>query len=115
MLKSNTFNSYTQPTKAHGGKGLINFARIFSKNDLHGKWHFVDFAIIPTGASIGLHKHEEGEEMYYIMAGQGTMSINDETFIVRRGDVIVTRLGETHGLANDGTEDMSLFVVEIEA
>ena len=42
------------------------------------------------------HKHEGQEEVYYFVKGNGTMDIDDTTFNVAHGDVILIEDGVFH-------------------
>ncbi|MDI6792720.1 MAG: cupin domain-containing protein [bacterium] len=44
---------------------------------------------VPPNSSIGLHKHEENEEMYFILEGRGIMTVNNEEMEVSTGDLIL--------------------------
>ena len=98
---------------AHEGTGKIFFNRVFSEEAFTGPWNFVDYAVLPPGASIGIHTHGENEELYLVLEGQGIMHLDGETFQVRPGSVILNRPGGTHGLRNDGEAPLKIFVVEV--
>lgn len=104
-----------QRVRAHGGLGEIGFHRLFGAADFAAPCNFVDYAVLPPGASIGLHRHGDDEELYLVLRGSGTMTRDGETFRVAAGSVVVNRRHGSHGLLNDGDEDLHLFVVEIAA
>jgi mannose-6-phosphate isomerase-like protein (cupin superfamily) len=102
-------------TQAHGGEGLIRFARIADRSGLVGGCNFIDLAELPPGTSIGPHTHDRSEEeLYLILEGSGEMYRNGEVFQVRRGDLIRNPPGGTHSLRNTGTETLKIFVFELE-
>ena len=98
---------------AHGGAGEIGFCRVFTRAQFVGPWNFVDYAVLPPGASIGRHRHGPNEEMYLVLSGRGRMTRDHEEFAVQAGSVIVNRAGGEHSLTNVGSEPLKLFVVEI--
>lgn len=98
---------------AHDGVGEIDFHRVFDAADFAGPWHFVDYAVLPPGASIGRHTHGRNEELYLVLEGTGTMHLDGETVAVSAGSLILNRAGGTHGLKNDGERPLRLFVVEV--
>jgi uncharacterized cupin superfamily protein len=99
--------------RAHGGEGTIHFRRLFEAAEFAGPWRFVDYAVLPPGASIGVHRHEGDEELYLVLEGEGRMRLDDEEIDVRAGSVIVNRDGGVHGLVNTGDRDLRLFVVDV--
>lgn len=98
---------------AHGGQDRIEFCRVFQDTDFDAPCNFVDYAILPPGASIGVHRHGADEEIYLVLSGSGTMTRDGEEFAVGVGAVIVNRAGGEHGLRNTGDTPLRLFVVEI--
>lgn len=99
----------------HGGIGLVQSSRAIQRSDgLNG--NFIDCVRVPAGASIGMHTHQaDNEELYIILAGSGTMLVEDTQKAVGPGDVIINPPGGTHGLRNDSEEDLTLIVVEYPA
>jgi mannose-6-phosphate isomerase-like protein (cupin superfamily) len=102
-------------TRAHGGEGLIRFARIADRDAMAAGCNFIDLAELPPGTSIGLHTHSISEEEFYlVLAGAGEMTRNGEVFRVKAGDLIRNPPGGTHSLRNTGAEDLRIFVFELE-
>lgn len=99
--------------RAHDGEGLIGFHRVFTTEDLRSACDFADYAVLPPGTSIGVHRHGANEEIYLVLDGEGTMTLDGETFRVGKGDVVLNRSGGEHGLRNDGTAPLRLFVVQV--
>lgn len=101
-------------TRAHEGRGLIRFHRILTAGDVEGACNFMDCAVMPPGTSIGEHTHAATEEEYYlVLAGEGVMRRDGETFPVRAGDLVRNRPGGTHALENPGPGELRLFVFEL--
>ena len=101
-------------TSAHGGEGLIQVTRILTAETVAGACNFMDFATLSPGTTIGLHTHSYADEEYYlVLAGEGTMVVEDRTFPVKAGDLIRNPPGSSHALSNDGDDDLQLFVFEL--
>ena len=95
---------------AHGGKGAILFRRMWDREDFLTNWEFIDHCVLPPGTSIGYHQHNKTEEVYYIVSGAGRMTVNNHTWEVKADDAIPCTLHDSHGLYNNGTEDIELIV-----
>lgn len=67
--------------------------------------------VLPAGAAVGRHHHTETEEVYYILQGAGRMSVGAEERDVRAGDAVFIPRGQSHTLANTGTEPMTILLV----
>ena len=112
MIKKNIHQeSIIQEKGCHGGKGAVLFRRILQE-EFESAISFLDYTIIPAGATIGFHPHQDSEEVYIVLKGEGLMRVDNEEQRVVEGDVILNKSGSSHGLVNDGTSDMAIFVVE---
>ena len=65
-------------------------------------------ATIPPGESTDKHSHPKSEEIYYILSGNGTMQIEDETHDVEPHDGIAILPGKRHKLTNTGKTPLVL-------
>jgi mannose-6-phosphate isomerase-like protein (cupin superfamily) len=63
-------------------------------------------ATVAAGRKTQLHQHAQTEELYHITAGQGEMTLADETFRVIRGDTVCIPPGTPHCIKNTGAEDL---------
>jgi len=113
MIACNAFTAEWQEEQAHGGQGRVRVSRPLVSSDFVGPWHFVDYAVLPPGTSIGLHRHNQDEELYFILEGEGLMTVNDERCRVTKGDLILNPPGGIHGLVNDSDRDLHLLVIEV--
>jgi mannose-6-phosphate isomerase-like protein (cupin superfamily) len=88
-----------------GGHGRA-FARDYlAAGDMAG---VLSLGVVPLepGTSIGEHPHTDNEDLYYIVSGSGTGSLDGAAFPVGPGDAWVARAGHTHGLHNDSPEPL---------
>lgn len=94
-----------------GGKGAIAVTHLVRQIQLKGKCRFFGHMEIKPGCSIGLHRHVNEEEIYYILKGQGMVEDNGIKQEVNAGDVIVTGGGAEHSIENTGGETMEVLGV----
>ncbi len=100
----------------HGGKGALECIELFNEPGRTAPGlKFAHDDIVPPGATIGEHTHEEDEEMYLILEGVGEMTCDRRTFPVGPGDLCLTRLGGSHSLRNTGRTPMRIIVVGVNA
>lgn len=66
--------------------------------------------VLQPGSAIGYHL-QPVDEVFYILTGTGEMTINDQKMTVKAGDAILTRGGNSHGLAQRGAEPLALVIV----
>jgi len=71
--------------------------------------------IIPAGVEVKRHHHPVAEEIYYITAGEGVMTINGASRRVGKGDAIVIEPGDVHTFVNDTKADVRMIVTSTPA
>ncbi len=113
MIKKNVLSTAKVMKNAHDGQGRIAFVRPFDAGDFETDIAFVDYVELPAGTSIGVHRHGENEEIYFVVEGAGTMTTNGERFSVATGDLIVNRRGWSHGLENSSDSVLRVLVWEV--
>ena len=64
---------------------------------------------LKPGSGIGLHEQKE-DEIYYVLSGTGTMTLDGKTVHVIPGTAILTRPGSTHSLRQTGSEDLVILI-----
>ncbi|HYN84726.1 MAG TPA: cupin domain-containing protein [Pyrinomonadaceae bacterium] len=67
--------------------------------------------ILPAGAEVGRHFHARTEEIYYILAGAGVMTVAGEAREVAAGDAVYIPRGAAHTLRNTGAQAMKILLV----
>jgi mannose-6-phosphate isomerase-like protein (cupin superfamily) len=114
-FKWTTFDrSLLQPvTGAHDGKGTLLFRRMWDGTSTRTNWEWIDHVILPPGTSIGYHQHNEIEEVYYVLNGNGRMTVNDKTWDVGPGDATPCTLHDSHGIYNNTQKDLEIFVLGV--
>ena len=63
--------------------------------------------IYPTGTTTG-HTHDDMEEVYYVVSGEGTMRVGDDEFPIRTGDALYVPPGEFHTTIQKGNLPLTL-------
>ena len=98
--------------KLRGGNGVVNMIHFFEKAENPAVGRLFAKATLPSGSSIGKHKHEGEFEIYYILKGTAHVMDNDKPGVLEPGDCMVCLDGDTHSIENRGTEPVeALFLV----
>jgi mannose-6-phosphate isomerase-like protein (cupin superfamily) len=102
----------TELHNVHGGTGRVLWKVFALGGALYGDLESFEYCRIPPGASLGMHVHARSEEIYFIIAGRGTMRLGMETREVGPGDLVVTALGSRHAVEAIGEEDLEFVCAE---
>ncbi len=74
----------------------------------------VIIVVLKPGESPPLHKHDDTEQIFYVMEGRGTLTIGKEgnTFPVRTGDVVRIPPSTWHRIRAEGPQTMRYLGVD---
>lgn len=98
----------------HGGQGSVRYRRALDGRDIfQTNWAYMDHEVIPPGASDGLHYHRGVEEIYFVMEGDGTFQLNDETAAIHKWYAVPVRYDEAHSITNNGSSDLELLIMGV--
>ena len=78
----------------------------------------MDHLILPPSTSTGSHLHREVAESYYVMSGQGAVTVaaegsGSDVSPIRAGDAIPIQLNEVHSFENTGGEPLEFIIVGV--
>ncbi len=97
-----------------GGAGSVHWKVLINGMHLPGPWlKYVEYVLLPPGASCGEHPHDQTEEIYVVVRGSGTMLINGARWGIAAGDVLTVPLGSVHSVAADLGEELRFLPFEM--
>jgi mannose-6-phosphate isomerase-like protein (cupin superfamily) len=96
------------------GDGVLS-RRLFDPNVFSTDWNHVDHVIILAGKSTEERQLLGVEEVYYVVKGSGTVSIDGHSGNIQGDDAFFAKLGEKVTISNNGNEDLELLVIGIAA
>jgi mannose-6-phosphate isomerase-like protein (cupin superfamily) len=95
------------------GKGMVKYRRALQPSVFLTNWSYVDHLIVTPTSSEGLHKHPSVGEVYYVLNGDGEITVGRETAAIRKGDGVPILPDEAHAVVNTGTGDLELMIIGI--
>jgi mannose-6-phosphate isomerase-like protein (cupin superfamily) len=91
---------------AHGGA----IAQMILDRRILQEIGFLAIATLAKGKTIETHR-DPMEEIYFVLSGEGEMSVDKETRHVRPGDATWIPAGSAHSLTNSSEQDLLILVV----
>jgi quercetin dioxygenase-like cupin family protein len=79
-------------------------------DDLGDESTLTQIVAVPPGSRVKPHFHRNTHEFIYVIGGEAALKINDETRIMKPGDMIVTQPGDVHEVVNEGDHPWEVLV-----
>jgi mannose-6-phosphate isomerase-like protein (cupin superfamily) len=92
------------------GTGTALYRRALGPGTFSTLWAYVDHFLLNPGASLGPVAKADISEIYYVLAGAGTVTVNNETAPIKTGDSIPVDMGQTRSFTQAGPEPLELFM-----
>lgn len=70
---------------------------------------------IEPGVEIPAHTHEREVDCIFVLEGEGELYLKGNLKPLKRGDIVVVKAGEVHGVKNTGAEALICYIVHAPA
>jgi mannose-6-phosphate isomerase-like protein (cupin superfamily) len=94
-----------------GGQGVGRQSQFFQPQDFSTPLAAFNVVTLDPGVSVGFHKHEGSEEVYWVLQGRGLAQDDDREVEMNPGDALLTQDQHAHSIANPGPGPLRLLTV----
>ena len=98
--------------KPLAGAPGVSRRRALGPSVFYTPWAYVDHVLIQPGATLPETRHTDLSESYYVMTGDGTVTVNGETVAIKKGDAIPVDLDQAKSF-KAGTTALELLVIGV--
>jgi mannose-6-phosphate isomerase-like protein (cupin superfamily) len=67
--------------------------------------------LVPGGAKGRIHRHSISDNVYIVVRGVGTLTVDGAVHAIRAEDVVYIPAGSPHGLSNDGPDELVIYEI----
>lgn len=67
--------------------------------------------LVPGGAKGRIHRHSRSDNVYIVVRGVGTLTVDGAVHTIRAEDVVYLPAGSPHGLANEGPDELVIYEI----
>jgi mannose-6-phosphate isomerase-like protein (cupin superfamily) len=67
--------------------------------------------LVPGGPNGSLHTHSQADNVYIVRTGEGRLQVEDETHVIRAGQVVYIPAGTRHSLSNVSSDIFEIFEI----
>ena len=93
-------------------------AEHYTWGDICDGWHLLKSSSlsviqerVPAGGAEVKHYHEHAHQFFFISAGEATLELVDDRFVLHSGQGLSVPPKTPHRLLNEGKEDLSFLVI----
>jgi mannose-6-phosphate isomerase-like protein (cupin superfamily) len=102
-----------QVNNMNHGSGTVQYRRALQPAVFSTEWSYVDHLLIPAGSVVGPDAKADIAEVYYVLAGDGTVKVGSESAQIHDDDAIPIRLGESKSFANTGSGPLEVMIIGV--
>jgi mannose-6-phosphate isomerase-like protein (cupin superfamily) len=106
---------YRPSPRVHGGAGQLDYMGLLNANSLDTNLYFLHRGIIQPKSGIGVHFHNQCEEMFVIFDGEAQFTIDGRTSVLKGPAGAPVRMGHSHAIYNHTDKPVQWMNINVSA
>jgi mannose-6-phosphate isomerase-like protein (cupin superfamily) len=98
--------------KPAADSGKVQRRRALGPSVFYTPWAYVDHELIAAGGDTGQSSLADLSEAYYVMSGEGSVTVNGETVTIKKGDAIPVDVGQSKSF-KAGAAPLELLIIGV--
>jgi mannose-6-phosphate isomerase-like protein (cupin superfamily) len=94
------------------GNGKVQRRRALAPSVFFTPWAYVDHELIAPGGDTGTVTLADRSEAYYVMSGEGSVTVNGETVAIKKGDAIPVDVNQSQSF-KAGAVPLELMIIGV--
>jgi mannose-6-phosphate isomerase-like protein (cupin superfamily) len=94
------------------GAGKVQRRRALGPSVFYTPWAYVDHELIQPGGDTGATSYADMSEAYYVISGDGSVTVGGETVAIKKGDAIPVDLGQSKSF-KAGSQPLELLIIGV--
>ena len=112
MIRKQSDYKAEERFEMRGGTGSVRIEHLFEPGtEMKAPTRLCARLLLEPGVSIGFHRHENEEELFFIVRGSGEIDDNGSVRQVNSGDAVLTGNGAGHAVKNTGDDTLEILAV----
>jgi mannose-6-phosphate isomerase-like protein (cupin superfamily) len=95
------------------GTGTVLYRRALDPSVFYSSWSYVDHMLLSPGSSIAPDAQADMSEVFYVLNGEGTVSLGSQTSAIHTGDAVPVALNEKHSFMNSSSAPLEFMIFGI--
>ncbi len=113
IVRGNTLEFVPASHEDSQNPGVLKKVLATHEDLIEGRVQMVNWSHLPVGSQFQPHYHEDMQEVFVIINGAVSMTVDDRVVALRGGDAILIDAREVHQMKNDSNQNVDYVVFGI--
>lgn len=93
--------------------GQVQYRRVLEPSVFFTTWSYVDHLLLAPGAALRPENQPDVSRVYYVLAGDGTVTVESESAAIHSGDAIPIDVAQAAAFTNTGAAPLEFMIIGV--